>query len=105
MHLREKGFLDLDNEKASEKAEYQKERPLKFTYKEQMEFDEIDVIVAGLEKELQEVEVQMNEASSDFEQLQKLASQKEQLEKKLEDAMERWVYLTELAEEIERRKK
>ena len=70
-----------------------------------MEFDEIDVIVAGLEKELQEVEVQMNEASSDFEQLQKLASQKEQLEKKLEDAMERWVYLTELAEEIERRKK
>lgn len=105
VHLREKGFLDLDNEKASEKAEYQKERPLKFTYKEQMEFDEIDVIVAGLEKELQEVEVQMNEASSDFEQLQKLASQKEQLEKKLEDAMERWVYLTELAEEIERRKK
>jgi ATP-binding cassette subfamily F protein uup len=92
-------------DKVNEKEENKKERPLKFTYKEQKEFDQIDGIIAVLEADIQRVTINMNEASSDFEQLQKLISEKEQLEKQLDEAIERWAYLNELAQEIERRKK
>jgi len=86
-------------------TENKKDRPQKFSYKEQKEFEQIDGIIAGLEKEISKVTVQLEEAASDYERLQKLTLEKEQLEKQLEEAMERWVYLNELAEEIERNKK
>lgn len=91
--------------KANDKAEIKKDKPLKFTFKEQREFDEIDAVVAELEKALQQVEIRINEASSDFVQLQELLVEKELLEHKLEEAINRWAYLNELYEEIERNKK
>lgn len=77
-----------------------KDRPLKFTFKEQREFEQIDETIAGLEGGLKEVNEEINEASSDFERLQRLLSARESLEAQLNEAMERWVYLNELAEAI-----
>lgn len=78
-----------------------KTRPLKFTYREQKEYEQIDGVIAGLENDLKEVNTGIDEASSDFERLQKLLLKKEQLEKQLEEAIGRWAYLNELAEEID----
>ncbi len=97
--------LKTETDKKSSTTENTKEKPLKFSYKEQKEFEQIDSVIAGLEKELEEVSRRMNESSSDFGKLQELLHQKEELEKQLETAMERWVYLNELAEEIDKNKK
>jgi ATP-binding cassette subfamily F protein uup len=104
---KEDGALkDKVNEKAeNKKVENKKERPLRFSYKEQKEFDEIDGKIEKLEKEIKEIDNKMSEESSNFELLQKLIEEKEQLEKQLDEAIERWTYLNELAEEIERVKK
>lgn len=86
--------------KTSGSPESAKNRPLRFTYKEQKEFEQIDGLIASLENEIKENEKLINEASSDFEKLQELLSVREQLEKQLEEAMERWVYLNELNDRI-----
>lgn len=75
-------------------------RKLKFTYREQAEFDTIDGVIAGLEQKLAlaENEIQIN--ASDYVRLSALAAEKEQLEKELAQQMDRWVYLNDLAEKI-----
>jgi ATP-binding cassette subfamily F protein uup len=80
----------------------QKERPLKFSFKEQKEFEEIDDIIAGQEQDLEQLKVEIDNASSDFERLQELLEKQQKLESKLEYSMERWTYLNELAEKIEK---
>lgn len=82
-----------------------KDRPVRFSFKEQKEYEQIDGIIASLEKEIEETDRLMEGASSDFELLQELISRKEVLENQLEASMERWVYLNELAEEIDNNKK
>jgi len=72
----------------------------KFTYKEQQEFDTIDDEIAGLEAALANLEQEMAAAASDFESLGSLMERKEALEKNLEERMERWVYLHELADRL-----
>ena len=73
----------------------EKQKPLKLTFKEQREFEQIDAVILGLEQEIQDADNKMIEASSDFEQLQRLIARKEDLDQKLNKAMERWVYLNE----------
>lgn len=82
-----------------------KSKPLKFSYQEQREFDQIDSVIAGLEAELQGLEERMLEASSDFEALGRLTAEKSALEQRLDEAIERWTYLNERYEEIERNKR
>mgnify|MGYP000224068317 CR=1 FL=1 len=101
----EDASLKVSKDKVNKKAENKNEKPLRFSYKEQREFDEIDGVIEKLEQDIMQIEDKMSGASSDFEQLQKLVEEKEQLEDKLEYSMERWTYLNELAEEIEKRKK
>lgn len=96
----EENNLKPKADKEGGNAENKKDRPLKFTFKEQKEFEQIDGIIAGLEAELSEVKINIGDAASDFERLQELLSRQERLERRLEEAMERWVYLNELAEEI-----
>ncbi len=91
--------------KTNERAVGEKKKPLKMSFKDQKEFDEIDGVIAGLEEEMKQIEIKITAAASDFVQLQELISKKEQLEEALEAAIERWTYLNELAEEIERNKK
>lgn len=83
-----------------EKARIQPDKKLKFSFKEQYEYDNIDAEIAELEEKVNELKVLIQEASSDYIKLQELMTQKEDLNKKLEDKMERWIYLHELAEKI-----
>lgn len=82
-------------------AERQRERTLKFSYKEQREFDTIDEVIAELEEKIESVEQQMAQSFSDYVLLQELTEKKEELESKLEETTERWIYLNELYEEIQ----
>lgn len=74
----------------------------KFTFKEQREYEEIDEMIAGVERELQGVSERINAAGTDFELLQQLTSTQGLLEARLEELLERWTYLNELAEEIQK---
>ncbi|MGN0713061.1 MAG: ABC-F family ATP-binding cassette domain-containing protein [Anaerovoracaceae bacterium] len=80
-------------------------KKLKFTYKEQREFETIDEEIAALEEALADVDSQMNSAGSDYGRLQELTAKREELSASLDEKMERWVYLNDLAEKIEAQKK
>ena len=77
---------------------------LKFTYKEQREFETIDDDIAALEEKLANIEVQMEEYASSYTKLTELTAEKEAVEAELEEKMERWEYLNDLAEKIEAQK-
>lgn len=79
----------------------QKSNRPKFSYQEQKEYDTIDEVIAGLETKLEEADHAIEEASTNYSRLNELMQQKEALEKELEEKMERWVYLNDLAEQIE----
>jgi ATP-binding cassette subfamily F protein uup len=79
----------------------EKERPAKFSYKEQKEYEQIDDVIAFLEEKIQETIKHLNDSASDYVLLQQLMKDKDELEKQLEEKMQRWVYLNELAERIE----
>ncbi|MBL4936533.1 ABC-F family ATP-binding cassette domain-containing protein [Clostridium sp. YIM B02515] len=86
--------------KNSDTVDKKKEKPLKFSFKEQKEYDEIDSVILELECKIEETEEKINGASSDYNLLQDLLKEKDTLEKQLEEKMDRWVYLNELAEKI-----
>ncbi len=77
-----------------------KEKPLKFTYKEQKEFEDIDHVIVEIEDQIKNIKDKIDHASDDYVLLQQLLTEKEELEKQLSEKMERWVYLNELAEKI-----
>lgn len=79
----------------------EKTRRLKFSYKEQLEFEGIDGEIAALEEELAETERQIEQQASDYTKLEELLARKEELTARLDEKTERWVYLNELAERIE----
>ena len=74
---------------------------LKFSFKEQREYEEIDGVIAGLEEKIAQTEALIAQNASDYAALQELTSEKEELEAQLTAKMERWVYLNDLAERIE----
>ncbi|MFL0249561.1 ABC-F family ATP-binding cassette domain-containing protein [Clostridium neuense] len=82
------------------KEEKSKNNKLKFSYKEQREYDEIDGLIETAEKELAELESQINSAGSDYVVLQELLAKKKEQEEKLQNLYDRWEYLNELAERI-----
>ncbi len=74
---------------------------LKFSFKEQREYEEIDGVIAGLEEKIAQSEALIAQNASDYAALQELTAEKEELEAQLTAKMERWVYLNDLAERIE----
>ena len=74
---------------------------LKFSFKEQREYEEIDGVIAGLEEKIAQTEVLIAQNASDYAALQELTADKEELEAQLTAKMERWFYLNDLAERIE----
>jgi ATP-binding cassette subfamily F protein uup len=78
---------------------------LKFTFKEQKEYETIDDDIASLEEQIEAVDAEINTAGADFGKLQKLTAQRDELTAALDEKMERWVYLNDLAEQIEAQKK
>ena len=73
---------------------------LKFTFAQQREFNAIDEDIAALEEALRRAEEDMKSFASDYEKLMPVIAEKERLESALADKMDRWVYLSELAEQI-----
>ena len=81
-----------------------RERKLKFSYKEQREFETIDGEIAALEQALADCERAVAAAGSDYVAAQKWTEEQERLKAALEEKTERWLYLNELAEQIEAQK-
>ncbi|WP_026503726.1 ABC-F family ATP-binding cassette domain-containing protein [Butyrivibrio sp. NC3005] len=73
---------------------------LRFTYSEQKEYDTIEDDIAALEEKIKEYDDLIMKNASDFVKLNELTKKKEETEKKLEEKMDRYVYLEEKAEEI-----
>lgn len=88
--------------KAAPEAPRPKLKKLKFTYKEQREFETIDDDIATLEERIAENKRQQDLNGADYEKLQALMAEQSQLEAALEAKEERWMYLTDLAERIAR---
>jgi len=73
---------------------------LKFSYKEQREYETIDEDIASLEERIASLDGEMERAASQYAKLNELMEDKKQLEQELEEKMDRWVYLNDLAERI-----
>ena len=102
--------IKKSNEKKKEGREQwlaskNKEKKLKFSYKEQKEFETIDEDIEKLEEKTAELEEQISKCATDFIKLNELMQEKEKTEAELSDKMERWVYLNDLAEKIEVQKR
>ena len=87
---------------ASDKGKERTSSPkkLKFSYKEQREFETIDDDIAALEEQIAQVQAEQAAKATDYVALQELQEKQSQLEAALEEKMERWVYLNDLAERI-----
>ena len=75
---------------------------LKFTYQEQRDYETIESEIAALEDKIAALETEMAACTTDYMRLQELSDEKTATEEKLEERMERWMELSELAEEIEK---
>ncbi|WP_125141981.1 ABC-F family ATP-binding cassette domain-containing protein [Clostridium transplantifaecale] len=73
----------------------------KFSYKEQREWETIEEDIASLEVAVAGLEEEILKAASDYSRLNSLMQEKEEKESQLEEKMERWMYLNDLAEQIE----
>ena len=80
------------------------EKKLKFSYKEQKEFETIDDDIAALEQKIEELYAEMAVHASQYSRLAELTEEKEKVQAELDEKMERWMYLTELNEKIEAQK-
>ncbi|NLM34524.1 MAG: ABC-F family ATP-binding cassette domain-containing protein [Clostridiales bacterium] len=98
----EKYKENVDKNKATVDKIEEKKKALRFSYMEQREYEQIDGIISDLEEKLKEVEEKINKAAADYTLLQELLKEKEELENKLEEKMERWIYLNDLAEKIQK---
>lgn len=92
------------NNSAASNGSANSNRPKKLTFKEQKEWDEIEGTIAALEDKAASLKQQIEAAGSDFDRVRDLYEQEQQTTTDLEAAMERWTYLSELVEEIERNK-
>ncbi len=77
-----------------------RERKLKFTFQEAREYETIEGDIAHLEEKIEKLEHDMLAFATDFVKLKDITEEKEQAEKKLEEKMDRWMYLEDLAQRI-----
>lgn len=81
------------------------QKKLKFSYKEQKEWETIEEDIAGLEEAIEALDAQIAVSATDYGKLNQLMTEKSEKEAQLEEKMDRWVYLNDLAEQIEAQKK
>ena len=82
------------------KTERVRRTKLKFSFKEQREYEHIEEEIAALETQIAETDAAIHAAGSDYVRLQELTAQHTALEAALDEKMERWLYLNDLAERI-----
>ena len=83
----------------------EKQRELRMSFKEQRDYETIDARIEQLNEKITEIDEDIQKYASDFVKLTELSKLKEETEKELEEAEERWLYLSDLAERIEAQKK
>ena len=94
----------LEEKKSSRDWKQNSPVKLKFSYKEQKEYETIDETIAALEEKIESLEDEVLKNATNSAKLNELLEKKELAEKELEEKMERWVYLNDLAEKIEAQK-
>lgn len=102
----DQGEKRTENKKESAET-WKQNRPvkLKFTFKEQREYETIDDEIAALEEKIEKLDQDIMANATNSGKLNELTKAKEQAEAELEEKMDRWVYLNDLAEKIEAQKK
>ena len=79
-----------------------RDKKLKFSFKEQREFEAIDDEIAALEDKIEELNSQVAANATNSARLNELLGEKAEMEQKLEEKMERWIYLNDLNEQIQK---
>ena len=87
-------------EKNDSTATWKQKKKLKFSYKEQKEYETIEDDIAALEQKLEDLDNEMAANATNAAKLRELVEEKENAEKMLEEKMDRWEYLEELAAKI-----
>ena len=108
MNAKTTASVEKTLESKKESAEtWKQNRPvkLKFTFKEQREYETIDDDIAALEEKIEKLDQEIMANATNSGKLNELTKEKEQAEADLEEKMDRWVYLNDLAEKIEAQKK
>ena len=101
------GTSDTSKSKAAgqvKKAYNSHEDKIKFTYMEQKEYETIDDDIEELENRVSELDDEIAKNATSYSKLAELTKEKEDVERQLEEKMERWEYLNDLAEKIEKQK-
>ena len=91
---------NADEETTSKNWKNGQKRKLKFTYQEQKDYESIEGEMAALEDKISALEADFSKYASDFVKLNELTQEKEAAEQQLEEKMERWMYLEDLAARI-----
>lgn len=101
-HTVESSTKQADNKKTNSKDDWKQNRPtkLKFSYKEQKEYETIAEDIASLEEKIENLDAQMTANATNSAKLSEILKEKEEAEQALEEKMERWVYLEDLAARI-----
>ena len=76
----------------------EKQRAPKMTYKEKLEYEQIEQVIAQAEAELKMTEMEVNACGTDFVKLTELTAKQQELTQRISDLTDRWAYLEELAE-------
>ena len=90
----------VSQESGESRATWKHEKKLKFSYKEQKEYETIEDEIAALEQKLEDLDNEMAENATNAAKLRELMEEKEKTEQLLEEKMERWEYLEDLAARI-----
>ena len=91
---------EASGEKTDAKSTWTHEKKLQFTYKEQKEYETIEDDIAAMEERMEAIDEEMVKNAHDFVKLNELTKEKSALETSIEEKMERWAYLEELAAKI-----
>ena len=102
---KEEAPAEKKEKKPAKKFQKEHQKKLKFTFKEQKEYETIDDEIASLEEKLEKLDQEIMENATNSGKLAELTVQKEETEQQLEGKMDRWVYLNDLAERIEQQNK
>jgi ABC transport system ATP-binding/permease protein len=88
--------------KIQKKEQVKKDTKVKFTYKEKIEFENIDTEIFNIETEISLIDTEIECQASDYEKLNELVELKVKKQEQLALKMDRWLYLNDMAEKIER---
>lgn len=105
LEKRRESAPEIKEKKEKKEASREPKPPkLRFSYKEQREYAVIEDEIAQLEEKIAQADANVAANATDYTAIQRLTEEKELLETALEEKMDRWMYLSELAEKIEAQK-